>query len=103
MTVVEWAENASMRKSCLNKKPSAMALHSNFVALLSAKTPSRRHQHHEGGNPHDSRAIAVVWSGNHAADEGVAEQRQHDGCGQQPQIVEPAPPERVAEQRDQPQ
>ena len=66
----------------------------NFRRLVAAigKMPEGRDQRHEGRDPDHSRTIAVVRPGDHAADKGVAEQRQADGRSQQRQIVEPAAP-----------
>ena len=49
----------------------------------SPKMPDRRDQHREGRDPDQPRAVAVMRPRDHAADEGVAEQRQRDGRRQQ--------------------
>ena len=48
----------------------------------------------EGGNPCEARAVAIMRSRYHAADKGVAEQRQCDRRREQREIVEPPPPDR---------
>ena len=44
--------------------------------VVAREMPDRRDQHHEGCDPYQPRAIAIMRSGYHAADKGVAEQGQ---------------------------
>ena len=52
---------------------------SSSGASSPAKCRDRRDQHHEGRDPGHPRAVAVMRARYHAADEGVAEQRERDG------------------------
>ena len=53
--------------------------------------PDRRNQHHEGRNPRQPRAIAVMRARYDRANKGIAENRKRHGARKQREIVERTP------------
>src|SRR5205823_4538400 len=68
--------------------------------VFTGETPDSRDQHHRGRKPGHPRAVAIVRTGYHGADERVAEQRERDRAGEQGNIVEWPAQHAAAEQDD---